>query len=245
MGGVTCINKLNAGILYSFYIQDSIKGIREQYFWYCLLKLLPVVKRTPLDAKSILLIYAKMRTLKIVLSITVLFFFTELIYCQTEKGRILIGGETKLNFTSSKGKSSMNDELMIYSFELSPQLGAFMSKSLAIGIDVQISTESNNDSKNTFLAFAPFIRLYGGSGNIKPFIQGEVGFGKLKEGDMYTSKSKVFLFGIDGGLGIFINKNISLDIGLGYAYISKKYTDYDGKDTLGGIGGGIGFIFIL
>jgi hypothetical protein len=188
-----------------------------------------------------------MRTLKIVLSITVFFFFSALIYGQPEQGRILMGGETKLNFTSIKKKSGSMGEIKITSFELSPQLGVFASKSLALGIDMQISVASEDGSKTTSLAFAPFIRLYAGAGNIKPFLQGEIGFGKLSEGDMnYTSKSDLFLYEIDGGLGIFLSRSVSFDLRLGYAYLSQKHKDYDmAKDTSSGIGFGIGLFILL
>ena len=188
-----------------------------------------------------------MRTLKIVLVITVFFFIKVLIFGQPEQGRILMGGETKLNFTSIKKKSGSMDETKINSFELSPQIVVFTLKSLALGIDMQISTTSEDGLKTTYLAFAPFIRLYGGSGSVKPFLLGEVGFGKLNENeyDMYMSKSNISLFGIDGGLGLFLNRNVSLDIGLGYAYVSHKHEDYDmAKDTSSGIAGVMGLIIL-
>ena len=134
--------------------------------------------------------FIEMKILKIVFSVAILSFITVLVYGQTEKGRILIGGETKLNFSSIKDKSVSMGEKKITSFELSPQIGVFTLRSLALGIDMHISTTSEDHSKNTFLAFAPFIRLYGGSRSIKPFLQGEVGFGKLNEGN--TNKVEVW-----------------------------------------------------
>lgn len=188
-----------------------------------------------------------MRILRIILSITVLTFSTVLMNGQTEKGKVLIGGETKLSFTSINQKFGSYDKIKINSFELSPQAGVFISKSFALGIDLQITSASEDDSKTTSMAFAPFIRLYAGAGNVKPFLQGEIGFGKYSEKDMsYTSKSNLFLYEIDGGLGIFLNENVSFDLILGYAYLSKKHTDYDmAKDTSTGFGFGIGLFILL
>ena len=198
-----------------------------------------------------------MKNLRIVSFGVVLFCFVISLKGQTEKGKVLIGGETKLNFTSlnSKWKSdvSSGDNGKSTNLEFGPQIGFFVIDGLVLGAELPIKYSSEtdeNDNKNssTSLAFAPFVRYYFGTSNIKPYLQGEVGFGNLKMKYGPTMSAKMFLYQIGAGLGIFLNEKVSLDIGLGYESVSIKPKENNNTNfrTIGhGFGLGIGIVVVL
>jgi outer membrane protein len=199
-----------------------------------------------------------------------LFCITYLVNGQTEKGKILLVCETKLNFTSLNSKWKSDDgngeDGKTSNLEFSPQLGFFVIDNLALGIELPInySSEKNeNDNKfhSTSVAFAPFIRYYFGTNNIKPYLHSGIGFGYQKMGyDLNASysdynmnpsqdfKSTISLYEFGGGLAIFLNEKTSLDIEIGYASGSikpKKDNNNNYRSITSGIGLGIGFAIII
>lgn len=167
-----------------------------------------------------------MKIIKFILSVCVLSSFTIIIFGQTEQWGILIGGETRLDFSYLKEKLKINgsdaiDNGETTNFGLSAQLGLFVLDGFALGFKMPISTTSNYEktgSSMTTLAFTPFVRYYFKTRIVKPYLHGDIGFGKHKmKTNAYTFSSSMFLYEIVGGIGIFLNKKISLDIGLGYS----------------------------
>lgn len=178
--------------------------------------------------------------------------FAVLSFGQTEKGRILIGGSSGLNFSSVNSKIKSPD-LSIDAgksseFELSPQVGFFVADGFVLGfqIPVTISKQSDDNSEysNSMVAFAPMARYYLGKTNIKPYLQGSIGFGSMTV-KVFSEKSSVgiTLYHLGGGLGIFLNKYVSLDLGLGYnSTESKNKENSDVKSVSSGISANAGLI---
>jgi hypothetical protein len=83
-------------------------------------------------------------------SIAVVLFcsFTTL-NAQTEKGTFLLGGETKLNFSSVSSKfesDDVNEDLgKITTLEFSPQIGFFVIDGLALGMELPIMYSLENE----------------------------------------------------------------------------------------------------
>ena len=200
----------------------------------------------------------------------VLLCMTYLVSGQTEKGKFLLGCESKLNATALnlkwKSDDDHGDDGKTFNLEFSPQVGYFVIDNLALGLELPVSYSSNksengNQFHTTALAFAPFIRNYFGKNNIKPYLHGGIGFGYQETGidlgDSYIDpgfdprqdfKSTVFLYELGGGLAIFFNEKVSLDIGVSYASGSEKPKE-DNSDNYrsitSGIGLGIGFTIVL
>jgi outer membrane protein len=182
---------------------------------------------------------------------------------QTEQGNVLLGGETKLNFTSMNSKWKTDDDNGEYgkttNLELSPQIGFFVADGLALGVELPVMYSSEKDEDDdkystTSFAFAPFLRYYFGTSNVKPYFHGAVGLGSMKmkfdpaSGSSADASARMFLYELGGGLGIFLNDKVSLDIGLGYASVSLKPTednDVNYKDITSGFGLGIGIVVVL
>jgi outer membrane protein len=182
---------------------------------------------------------------------------------QTAQGRLLLGGETNLNFSSLNDKwesdDGNEDTWKTTNIWFSPRIGLFIADGLALGVELPISYSYQkykdlDEYSSNSIEISPFIRYYFGSSKIKPYLNGKVGFGKRKSksvpasGDSHESSSGMFSYKFGGGLGIFITENVSLDIGLGYSYISykpKEDNDTNFKSIRSGFGSGIGIIVLL
>lgn len=180
---------------------------------------------------------------------------------QTKKGNILLGGSSNLNFTSLKSKVKMDSDSRdldtTTNIEFSPLVGFFVADDFALGFGLPItysSEKDDDDDKFTIssFTFAPFVRKYFGTNNVKPYLQGQVGFGRVKskyESSSYENSDSLnlFLYGIDGGIGIFVNEKVSFDLALGYAYSSSKPKDSESRSKFitSGIGIALGIVFVL
>ena len=183
----------------------------------------------------------KMKNLKVISIGFVLMFFVLAMHGQTEKGNVLLGGDTKLDITSQKMDVTDNAIRKSTFIELSPQIGFFVADGLAVGVELPISYSSNrlgnSKSSFTFLAVSPFLRYYFGKSNIKPYLHGGAGIGMLKyKSDLlnfFNGSETMFNYDIGGGLGIFLNDKVSLDIGVE----AGTFTD--------GLVYGVGFVVLL
>jgi outer membrane protein len=204
-----------------------------------------------------------MRNLKFITIGLVLFCFSLTLKGQTEIGNVLIGGGTNMNlsFMNSKWKTDdiSGDAGKATNLELTPQIGYFVSDGLALGVQLPISYSAEEDESNekfstTSLAFVPFIRYYFGTGIVKPYIHGGLGFGTLNMkykpnfGSTESMSAGMFLFEMGGGLNYFISDNVALDFGLGYAYASAKpYEDnnVNYRNISAGVGITLGIAIML
>ena len=79
-----------------------------------------------------------------------------ILYGQTEKGNVLIGGATKLDFSSINSLWKTDDNGgeagKTTSFELSPQIGVFLNEGLVLGVELPISYSSEKDEIETYLS---------------------------------------------------------------------------------------------
>lgn len=211
-----------------------------------------------------------MKNFKILPTAILFICITYLVNGQTEKGKLLLGSETKLNFAAMNSKWKSDDDSgengKTFDVEFSPQVGIFVVDNLALGIELPVNYSlEKDDSDNKFhsstVALAPYIRKYFGTTNIKPYVHGAVGVGFQKYGyDLSGSnmdpgmtpeedfKSTIYLYGLGGGLAFFLNEKTSLDIGLDYVSSSVKPKD-DNDDNyrsiINGIGLSVGFSIIL
>ncbi|MBC3758630.1 outer membrane beta-barrel protein [Hyunsoonleella sp. SJ7] len=173
----------------------------------------------------------------------IVLLFTVSAFCQTEKGNFIVGGSSNFSFTSSKSKIKTNsqdlDGPQATNVSFGPAGGFFVINNLALGLQAPISFEKSTEDlngsgsvevKSTSFAVSPFVRYYFSKSSIKPFLQGTIGLGRVKSqfesnGNGFSnseSKSNLFLYGFDGGVAIFINESISINLGVGYLSSSSK-----------------------
>lgn len=202
-----------------------------------------------------------MKNLKLISVVLVLLCFVNSLKAQTEKGNILLGAETKFDLgimnTKWKTDGSDGDHGKSTNLDFYPQIGYFVADGLALGGEVLImySAEKDDDYEysTTSIAVAPFLRYYFGKTNVKPYLDGGAGFGKVKTKYDYSGNSNeysdgVFVYGVGGGLGIFLNEKVSIDMGIYYRSSStkpKEDNEENYREITSGIGLGIGIVVVL
>jgi opacity protein-like surface antigen len=186
--------------------------------------------------------------MKYIKNVTILLFvagfsFTQ---AQTEKGKVLIGGDSKLQITSAKstrysdiGKSEGGNQKLI---ELSPQIAYLIKDYFALGLQVQYANLVSSEI-STLIAM-PFVRFYLGntSTGVIPFVQGGIGPGYTKS-DIYTYdvsgellikesiKASIVSYKLNMGIAAFVSKSISFEMGISYQQTSSKLTKYNPLNT--------------
>lgn len=175
----------------------------------------------------------------------------------TAKGKMIVSGSTNLSYSSVTNEQEYQGgdyEIDINEFSFKPSIGWFVADGFAIGLTIDYESTKQEDDrdeyKNSGFLIGPSVIYYFGDSNIKPFIQGEYMFGNNKqEYNSDEEKIKMNGWGLGAGVAFFLNKNISLDLGLGYTNISgeyeDEYIDEDIEQTIKGfsLNGGISVYF--
>lgn len=178
---------------------------------------------------------------------------------QITKGSILLGGDSKLDFSMANsmiGLNGISGESVDIDF--SPQIGFFVFNNFALGLSIPISYGSYKpdntmvlSSESTSISLVPFFRYYMGKGKIKPYLQGGIGLGNLKTTytnpleALYESNGLLILYDIETGIGIFLNEKVSLDFSFGYNYTAYSSDESHTVNISRKIAGGIGVLVIL
>lgn len=86
----------------------------------------------------------KIKDMKKILILSTIFLFHVLCYAQTEKGNIFIGGQ--INVFGNKSTNSDNTNVgtsHVLNFTIAPNVGAFISDNLAIGLSINVGNNTN------------------------------------------------------------------------------------------------------
>ena len=176
---------------------------------------------------------------------------------QTEKGNFLIGAQSNMNFSSTdnelKSDSGDQDLGSRREFEIAPEIGYFLNDGFALGTAFAFTSSKydNDNSENKVNSFVikPFARYYFGKSNVKPYLHVGAGLGTMKSEFEQSSPYYGFYDGEDeteislvefrGGVSVFLNKKISIDMGVGYS--STKYKDKNSDDDVSNVVSGVGF----
>ncbi len=163
--------------------------------------------------------------MRVLLSLILIGVFTttsNMILAQTERGSFAVGANVDMasTFTSSNG-----EENSLFSMAVEPQLGYFVVKNLQIGGLLRFGMSVNRVSKTTNFTsdFGPVIKYYVGKKNKKFFLQANAGYTTtttIRETNI--SGNDGFRVGAAAGFAWFINKTVSLETSLGYAYRGMK-----------------------
>lgn len=174
---------------------------------------------------------------------------------QTEKGRFTISGSTAVDL-SYVSKSLNGDGIGDTSFNLniSPTAGYFVIDDLAIGVQANFTyLDSDINDKSTQFSFIPTAQYYLPFGTVlRPSIQVGAGYINISQsvptGNNSSSRLSFggFTWAAAVGVSYFINKSISLDLGVQYADINASYSgDTSIKVKTKGVGGTIGISLYL
>ena len=161
--------------------------------------------------------------------IIAIIFFAGIFYtinAQTEKGDWIVGGRVDLN----TGKNSTQ-------IRFNPGAGVFIIDNLAIGGNFAIDYAKSGDLKTTTFGVGPFARYYFTKSNAKPLVHTAFNYISSKaKGPSTSITNNGINFLAAGGVALFINPNVAVEILAGYSH--TKYKDFEGS---GGFNLGIGF----
>lgn len=145
---------------------------------------------------------------------------------QTEQHNWLVGGRVDLN----TGENSTH-------IGFSPGVGYFVIDNFAIGGNFLIDYNKSGDVKATDFGVGPFFRYYFTKGMVKPLLHASVSYlsSKYKSPAFSTTNNGSNILAA-GGVALFLNENVAVEILAGYSH--TKYKDFDGS---GGFNLGIGF----
>jgi hypothetical protein len=146
-----------------------------------------------------------------------------LLSAQTEKGKMIIGGNADIS-------ESIQSTTTTFNFSLAPSFGAFLVNNFAIGGVYSFTTGSSsvlnsNDTRTTTTTFTtlvgPFLKYYIGKKAMKPFISANGGYSvytriRSTSGSTSSSLTNYDGFSTGGSVGIayFLNPHLSLESAL-------------------------------
>lgn len=200
-----------------------------------------------------------MKTFKLISIGIVLLCLAIPINAQTFPGTVMIGGKTSLSATIENPKWKNDDDSgdngRFMNLGVSPVLGYFLADGLALGAEIPVmyskyKDEDGDKSTYTSVACTPFARYYFGASTMKPYLHGAVGYGIQKSEYENSDPATwgIFTWDVGGGLAIFLNDKVSVDVGLGYSSTSRKRredNDTNFKTITGILGLDMGIVVML
>lgn len=190
---------------------------------------------------------------KITLLFAILAAGTYVATAQTEKGKIIISGQSNLNFSSVNtkiyyDKEKVGDFGRTTSINLTAGAGYFVIDNLAIGLDAglnfaQYKEEGEDAEKSTTISLIPGLTYYFPlEGQVKPYINAGAGYSFNSSGNTDDDKASGLLYGGNAGVAVFLKDNLSIDLGVGYTQaILKSKSDRKMEARTGGVAAVAGF----
>ena len=172
-----------------------------------------------------------------------------------QKGSALVGGSMAINLGNGKYEySSQTNKTKINSFNVYPEVGFFATNGFALGLSLDLNTETqksdqnSNKSTTTEYLLGPFIRVYAKGG---VFFTGNYSFGKAISESTYSGGSnkeeaKTSKWKLGLGYAAFLNENVALEPSISYqAYTLKQDDDSSFTYRTGQIVIGLGLSIYL
>ena len=170
---------------------------------------------------------------KVLLTLSAAVALTFAANAQTEKGKVILGGNVSYDYSKVKGSDVESHTLGIV-----PSVGYFVNDNFAVGTGVGYMYEKNSATAAFFggetvneFSVAPFARLYKGDGNFKFFGQLSVpmgwGTGKNGDGDKLGSINR---YGVQlaPGFAYFPTEKIGIELSVKGLYYENTTTKPEG-----------------
>lgn len=144
---------------------------------------------------------------------------------QTEKGKIILGGNVSYDYADQK-KADLTNQ----SFSILPSAGLFVSDNVAVGLGLGYTWSQNDNSGNKTksgeFAAAPYARLYKGEGNFKFFGQLSVpmAWGTAKTNNTKLGNTERYGVELAPGFAYFPTEKIGIEFSVrGLYYENSTY----------------------
>ncbi len=159
-----------------------------------------------------------------------------------QKGSVLVGGSMAINVGDAKYEySSQTSKSKISTFQFTPEIGFFASNGFALGLSLDLNTETQKSDQNNssnkitsteYLA-GPFLRIYTKGGI---FFMGNYSFGKsitkyAYSGGSDKNESNISKWKLGVGYAAFLNDHVALEPSLSYQGFSMKEDENDSDLT--------------
>jgi len=146
-------------------------------------------------------------------------------FCQTEKGKLIVSGSSSLSFLNQKFSMDGKELSKTENFNLNLSGGNFIANNIALAATYSYVSQSQNDTDVSTSVILGGLKYYIGLGGItKLYAEAGIGSMRLKITDESES---AFAYGLGGGLAIFLNKKLALDLGINYVNSKIKEVDID------------------
>ena len=148
-------------------------------------------------------------------------------------------GVSFLNTTLKAGgvKTNLNSTIV----SIAPGAGYFVADGLMVGLNANFALQSFEGDNSSYLSFTPQLRYYFlQTGKVRPF--GEARGGVLFVSEPNDTNYTTSVFGFRGGVAVFVNEKVGLDILLDYTR-GKRGGDVSVTNSVFGVG--VGFDIFL
>ena len=146
-------------------------------------------------------------------------------FAQTEKGKLMVGASSDLNFTSMSYDEA---DTTTNTFEVSPQVGYFVADNITVGLNASYSNTNpeGDDNSTNVVGVGPFARVYFlEDEKVRPYAQAAYLYKSTKTGDADAMNANEI--GLTGGAAYFITDSVSIDAALNYGLgMSNDMDDY-------------------
>lgn len=167
----------------------------------------------------------------------------------TAKEKFLIGASSNFNFgfnnTTFRTDSTSVDIGDGFNLSLSISGGLFIVDNLAVGTGLSLgflnADSASSESDQFMFALEPFVRYYFLKGKVRPFIEGNIGFGGASGDITFTTQVddiiqenendidlNFFNYGFSGGATFFLTDSFAIDLAI--AYRRSRITDENAND---------------
>ena len=177
---------------------------------------------------------------------------------QTDKGTWLFGASAGLSFSSSTTTPEFDGEEVdgdttLSNFSITPSANYFVIDNLAVGLNLSFSSSktkvdfdgNESEVKNSTFSVIPSAIYFFGESSTKPYLT--AGAGLISSGgEEDTTKFSGLAINAGGGVAIFLNDNVAVNLGVTYLRSSlsnKENSDFKNKSNTFGLGAGFN-IFI-
>jgi hypothetical protein len=152
---------------------------------------------------------------KTIILLLIVIFFTTDTYCQLTKGFWLFGGNGSIISSST---TFMNTSYKYSSIILKPRAGYFIINNLALGLNLEYNYSKSGIgspliTSSQAIGIGPFIRYYFLSEGKRYNLLGELNGNYNKN---INSKDGYYQYSFLGGLAIFLNSSVAVEILPGY-----------------------------
>ena len=197
-----------------------------------------------------------------------LLFFYHTSYSQTQQGNFTVSGGTDINLLFSNTdpgmKDVVDDDVKSQDYSFNVGLGYFVIDNLAVNItasyqysyykkQIYLDPVYEEDVQNTVGIIPSLTYFFPVEGNLKPNVSLGAGYVALKERNNQhsTPENVVYHYGglsfnAGAGVSLFLNRNISFDLGLQYSRNKLNDKAGDSKSQLKNIfrvGAGVSVYF--